>query len=100
MSRESDPELLAAWTLHHDGANEEAIERFNRILANDPSNQSALNGLGLSQKALGDNLGARVTFKRLVEHLEKQADASDEANSSRLLMEIRMAKQQLDMLDI
>lgn len=99
MSRESDPELLEAWTLHHNGANEEAIECFNRILAAKPNHQDALNGLGLSQKALGDHLGARVTFKKLIEKLEKLAEAEPE-NNLRYMMEIRMAKQQLEMLDV
>ena len=98
MSRETDPELLEAWSLHHNGANEEAIERFNRILANRPGNHDALNGLALSQKALGDHLGARVTFKKMIQALEKLIE-EDPDKSLRATMEIRMAKQQIEMLD-
>jgi Flp pilus assembly protein TadD len=99
MPREADPDLLEAWRLHHNGDNEAAIERFNRILSAKPDHHDALNGLALSQKAIGDHLGARVTLKKLIEKLEKKAEDETE-NHLRYTMEIRMAKQQLEMLNL
>ena len=99
MPRDKDPASLEAWTLHHSGDNEEAIEKFNLLVASNPDNADALNGLALTQKALGDHLGARVTLKKLIALLERQS-GEDEQSRSRLVMELRMAKQQIEMLDI
>lgn len=99
MTEQSNPELLDAWRLHQSGDNDNAIERFNRIVSSDPQNLDALNGLGLSQKAVGDHLGARVTFRKMMEVLERKKD-DDPERETRYLMEIRMIQQQIDMLDI
>ncbi|PJF43947.1 MAG: hypothetical protein CUN55_06525 [Phototrophicales bacterium] len=99
MAVERNPELLAAWRAHYKGDNNDAIERFNKIIASQPQNTDALNGLGLAQKAVGDHLGARVTFRKLLDILERKIE-EDPDNETRYRMEMRMIQQQIEMLDI
>lgn len=99
MTADNSTELLAAWQAHQNGDNNDAIERFGRIASANPQNTDALNGLGLAQKAVGDHLGARVTFRKLLEVLERKI-ADDSENETRYRMEIRMIQQQIEMLDI
>lgn len=99
MRKHDDPELLEAWTLHYNGKNDEAIEKFNKILAVKPNYPDALNGLALCQKAVGDPLGARVTFKKLISVLERKLE-DDAENAGRYIMEINMARRLMDTLEV
>ncbi len=99
MTTESNPELVSAWLSHKNGDNDDAIDRFGKAVSANPNNTDALNGLGLAQKAVGDHLGARVTFRKLLDVLERKIQ-DDPENETRYRMEIRMIQQQIEMLDI
>lgn len=84
-----------AWKAHRAGDQDSAIRQYNEILEKDPESIDGLYGLGLAQKSMGDVLGAKLTFTKLQTILDRLVSQEE---SSNLTMQLRMVKQQLDML--
>ncbi|NDJ84320.1 MAG: tetratricopeptide repeat protein [Chloroflexi bacterium] len=98
MSENLDAVIGEAWKAHREGDNENAHARFQEILQQEPEHTDALYGLGLVLKANGDANGARGTFERLHDILNKLIDDADLDDANRFRMEARMVKQQLEIL--
>ena len=65
----------AAWRLHRDGDNSGAVRMFQDIIASTPDSVDARYGLGLAQKALGDNGAAADSFRQALSITEQALSA-------------------------
>jgi tetratricopeptide (TPR) repeat protein len=99
MTEQLDVAIAEAWKAHRAGDHEAAIEKFREVLLKDSRHVDALYGLGLAQKSAGDKSGAKKTFDELTRLLEDILANGAETEQSRYRMELRMVKQQLEMLD-
>jgi tetratricopeptide (TPR) repeat protein len=86
-------QLGAAWAQHLQGKNDAAIEGFERILREAPSNIDAYYGLGLANRASGRP-------EKAVEYFQKSLTLVKEAieqgpGQNRLAMLLRMTNQRL-----
>lgn len=99
-----------AWGYHHQGRNNDAIREFETILASAPGDVDALYGLGLAQKADGQNEAAIKSFRKalgLAKELVTAAPPVAETRgqvedtlvargvNDRYMMLVRMIKQRL-----
>ena len=95
-----DHEIGEAWKAHRQGFQDTAIQQFREILDRDPGNLDALYGLGLAEKAAGNEAEAKQIFL----HLQAQIDgvSAEEAASGtpgRYFMLANMVKQQIRQID-
>lgn len=96
----------SAWRLHRDGDNQGAIRLFDEIIRSRPDSVDAHYGLGLAQKALGDDSAAAGAFQQALDLIEAAQSgdafeaeaASDNGPNSedRHMMLTRMLKQRLE----
>ena len=99
-----------AWGYHREGRNIDAIHEFETILASTPNEVDALYGLGLAQKADGQQEAAIKSFQKalaLAKELVTSAPPTQEApgpvddtlaprgHNDRYMMLVRMIKQRL-----
>ncbi len=81
MSAMSSAEKIGqAWRLHRDGDSRGAIDIFNSIIESNPANVDAHYGLGLAQKALGDNEAAAKAFQTALDNTEQALSAVQTAS--------------------
>ena len=96
-----DHEIGEAWKAHRQGFHDTAIQQFREILDKEPENLDALYGLGLAEKAAGNDGEAREVFLHLQAQIE---DISSEEESSghpgKYFMLANMVKQQIRQLDL
>ena len=71
-----------AWRLHREGDNDGAIRQFESILSTSPDNVDALYGLGLAQKAVGDNAAAADAFRQALDNAEAALAAARTASQA------------------
>lgn len=74
-TRGTEERIGEAWRLHRKGDNRGAIQMFNEILSKTPNNVDAHYGIGLAQRAEGDNAGAEKSFTRALELAQAALDA-------------------------
>lgn len=99
----------SAWRLHRDGGNQDAIRMFEEIIRDRPDSVDAHYGLGLAQKALGDDSAAAGAFQQALDLVEATqsadafeaeaagpADANGPNSEDRYMMLTRMLKQRLE----
>jgi tetratricopeptide (TPR) repeat protein len=84
-----------AWRSHREGNNEAAIEQFGRILRTAPDSIDANYGLGLANRALGNQAAATESFQRALEMTDR-AEATSQEERDRYMMLSRMIKQRLE----
>ena len=95
-----------AWNQHRTNNNPAAIEIFQEILSSQPKNIDALYGLGLAQRANGENGAAVASFQQALKFaeeglhentsmLEGAGNNLDTDQDDRFMMLIRMTKQRL-----
>jgi len=86
-------ELGRAWAMHRNGNQNGAAEIFKNILIKSPSNLDAMYGLGLAQRAAGQNSEAIETFDKALAgvHTELQQNPGED----RLEILERMLNQRL-----
>ncbi len=83
-----------AWSQHHHGQNEEAIQAFRQIVERWPEHIDAHYGLALSLGAAGQKQEAAEAFKKTRTFAEAALAVQDE-DSARYLMLVRMIDQRL-----
>lgn len=74
-TRATEERIGEAWRLHRKGDNRGAIQLFNEILSKTPNNVDAHYGIGLAQRAEGDEEGAIASFQRALELAQAALDA-------------------------
>lgn len=92
-----DSVAAEAWKAHREGRHDVAIQDFRAILEQDPTHMDALYGLGLAQKAVDDKLGAKVSFGKLRDLLQKIIDEGESTDGNR--MQLNMVNQRLKNLE-
>lgn len=96
MSNESiAAQIGQAWRSHRDGNNEGAIDQFGRILRGSPDSIDANYGLGLANRAVGNQHAAGEAFQRALDLAEK-IEATSQEERDRYLMLTRMIKQRVE----
>lgn len=110
MSKNStvDAQVGQAWDLLRQGKPQEAINSFEKVLQSIPNNVDAHYGLGLAQRASGQNADALETFEKaseiaaqMLEAIRSQVGGDDAANSlettedDRYMMLSRMLQQRV-----
>jgi Tfp pilus assembly protein PilF len=84
-----------AWDLHRRGNHSEALTAFQRVVEAAPNHIDAHFGLGLTQRALGENSAAATTFQNALRLAEAEKAADDGSRFDRLSITVRMLKQRL-----
>lgn len=88
-----------AWSAHYQGQHDVAIEKFSRILSQDPDNIDANWGLGLSYRSLNQNEAAREIFLRIKQLIADEVAKEVGTTPGRYVMLNRMVEQQLQFLE-
>ena len=94
---EADAQVGQAWSMHHQGKNEDALQLFREIVQRWPEHIDANYGLALTMKATGNVDEARNAFNR-AKTLVQAAETATSDNDARMLMLSRLIDQQLAML--
>jgi hypothetical protein len=92
-----DSAVSEAWKAHREGRHDVAIQDFRAILDQDAQHMDALYGLGLAQKAVDDKLGAKVSFGKLRDLLQRIIDEGESTDGNR--MQLNMVNQRLKNLE-
>jgi tetratricopeptide (TPR) repeat protein len=71
-----------AWQQHREGKTETAIEEFQKIVGMHPKDIDANYGLGLTQKARGDNEAALKSFKNALELISESQKVYDSTRNT------------------
>ncbi len=90
--------ISKAWKAHYLGDNASALEQFQRLAQDNPSNIDALWGLGLAFRKAGDLERATQIFSQVQSLVNARLDQSDE-EYTRYFMLKRMVDQQLTQID-
>jgi tetratricopeptide (TPR) repeat protein len=95
-----DHEIGEAWKAHRQGFQDTAIQQFREILDKDPNNLDALYGLGLAEKAAGNDDEAKEIFLHLQTQIEDvSAEEASSGHPGKFFMLANMVKQQISQLD-
>ncbi|MCI0710514.1 MAG: tetratricopeptide repeat protein [Chloroflexi bacterium] len=94
-----DHEIGEAWKAHRQGFHDTAIQQFREILDRDPENLDALYGLGLAEKAAGNNGEAKEIFLHVQARIDGVSAEEEAAGApGRYFMLANMVKQQINQL--
>ncbi len=71
MAQDLAARIGEAWRMHREGRNDDAIAEFERILKEDSDNVDAYYGLGLAQRARGNQPAAKSAFEQALILVDK-----------------------------
>ena len=104
-------QIGAAWRSHREGDDNDAIRKFDSVIATSPDSVDAHYGLGLALKSAGDNDAAIAAFQKALQLTEQALSAVQTASladghhggndletnfDDRYMMLTRMISQRLD----
>jgi tetratricopeptide (TPR) repeat protein len=93
---ETDKMIAEAWKSHRQGFHDKATEEFKQILQQNPDHADALYGLGLAQKAAGNNQAAIEAFTQLEEKIANLSrEEKETGHPGQYFMLANMVQQQL-----
>jgi tetratricopeptide (TPR) repeat protein len=96
LMAEIDQLIAEAWKSHRQGFHDKATEEFKKILQLNPDHTDALYGLGLSQKAAGNDQAAIATFTQLQERIANLSrEEKETGHPGHYFMLANMVNQQL-----